>query len=101
QIHHVRRFISFLHGKGYSGRTLARMLSAWRSLYNYLTLNNGYAHNPCVGVRAPKPKKKLPATLSPDEAAKLLDFQPSHDPMVLRGKAMLELCYSSGLRLAE
>ena len=101
QIHHIRRFIAFLHGKGYSGRSLARMLSAWRSLYNYLTRNHGYAHNPCVGVRAPKSVKTLPATLSPDEAAKLLDFKPSNDSVVLRDRAMFELCYSSGLRLAE
>lgn len=101
QAHHIRRFVAFLHGKGYSGRSLARMLSAWRSLYNYLTQNHGYGHNPCAGVRAPKPVKTLPASLSPDEAGRLLDFEPENDPLASRDRAMFELCYSSGLRLAE
>lgn len=101
QIHHIRRFVAHLHGKGYSGKSLARMLSAWRGLYRYLTRNHGCGHNPCAGLRAPKAAKTLPNTLSPDEAAKLLDFEPLDDLLALRDKAMLELCYSSGLRLAE
>ena len=76
------------------------MLSAWRGFYGYLARNHGYLCNPCAGVRAPKSQKVLPRTLSPDEAAKLLEFHPS-DLMTLRDKAMFELCYSSGLRLGE
>ena len=101
QIHHIRRFIALLHGKGLSGKSLARMLSAWRSFYNYLIRDHGHAANPCTGVRAPKAAKMLPRTLSPDEAAKLLELSVDDDLMVLRDKAMFELCYSSGLRLAE
>lgn len=100
QIHHIRRFIAQLHGKGFSGRSLARMLSAWRGFYNYLTRDHGYTCNPCTGIHAPKSPRPLPHTLSPDEAAKLLEF-PADDLMALRDKAMFELCYSSGLRLAE
>ena len=101
QVHHIRRFIAQLHGKGFSGRSLARKLSAWRGFYNYLTRDHGYVCNPCAGVHAPKSPRALPHTLSPDEAAKLLEFPVDDDLMALRDKAMFELCYSSGLRLAE
>jgi len=76
------------------------MLSAWRGLYNYLARDHGHACNPCAGVRAPKSPGVLPRTLSPDEASKLLEFD-TPDLITLRDKAMFELCYSSGLRLAE
>lgn len=100
RIHHIRRFVAQLHSKGLSGRSLARMLSAWRGLYNYLARDHGYTHNPCAGLHAPKSTKSLPHVLTPDEAAKLLEFQ-ADDLMTLRDKAMFELFYSSGLRLAE
>lgn len=101
RIHHIRRFVAQHHGKGFSGKSLARMLSAWRGFYHYLARDHGYTCNPCAGVHAPKSPRTLPHTLSPDEAAKLLDFPIDDDPMALRDKAMFELCYSSGLRLAE
>ncbi|MGH8762031.1 MAG: tyrosine recombinase XerC [Nitrosospira sp.] len=101
QTHHIRRFAAQLHGTGFSGRSLARMLSAWRGFYLYLTRDHGYLCNPCAGVHAPKSPKPLPRTLSPDEAAKLLECPVDDDLMALRDKAMFELCYSSGLRLAE
>lgn len=100
QVHHIRRFIARLHSKGLAGRSLARRLSAWRGFYNYLARDHGHTCNPCAGLRAPKSPKTLPHALSPDEAAKLLDF-PAGDLMALRDKAMFELFYSSGLRLAE
>ncbi len=100
RIHHIRRFVAQLHSKGLSGRSLARMLSAWRGLYNYLARDHGYTHNPCAGLRAPKSTKSLPHVLSPDEAAKLLEFN-ANDLITLRDKAMFELFYSSGLRLTE
>ena len=100
RIHHIRRFVAQLHSKGLSGRSLARMLSAWRGLYNYLARDHGYTHNPCAGLRAPKSTKSLPHVLSPDEAAKLLEFK-ANDLITLRDKAMFELFYSSGLRLSE
>ena len=100
KIHHIRRFIAQLHSKGLGGRSLARMLSAWRGFFTYLMRDHGLADNPCVGLRAPKSPKTLPQALSPDEAARMVDL-PADTPEAIRDKAMFELFYSSGLRLAE
>ncbi len=100
KIHQVRRFIAQLHSRGLSGRSLARMLSAWRGFYHYLMRHHGVAANPCVGLRAPKSPKALPQVLSPDEATRLVEL-PTTTPEAIRDKAMYELFYSSGLRLAE
>ena len=100
QVHHVRRGVAQLHGRGLDGRTLARMLSAWRGFFHYLARDHGFGANPCLGIRAPKAAKRLPQALSPDEAARLMDVG-GKDGLAVRDKAMLELFYSSGLRLAE
>jgi integrase/recombinase XerC len=100
QIHHIRRFVAQLHARGLDGRSLARMLSAWRGFYRYLARDHGYTHSPCVGLRAPKSKKSLPQALSPDEAARLMDI-PDGNALATRDKAIFELFYSSGLRLSE
>ncbi|MEZ5617570.1 MAG: tyrosine recombinase XerC [Rhodocyclaceae bacterium] len=98
--HDIRRFVAQLHGRGLSGRSLARVLSAWRGFFNWLARHRGVPGNPCLSVRAPKSKKALPSVLSPDQANALLETQVD-GPLELRDKAMFELCYSSGLRLAE
>ncbi|MEO8330803.1 MAG: tyrosine recombinase XerC [Gallionella sp.] len=100
KIHHIRRFIAQLHSKGLGGRSLARMLSAWRGFFTYLMRDHGLTDNPCAGLRAPKSPKTLPQALSPDEATRLVDL-PTDTPEAIRDKAMFELLYSSGLRLAE
>jgi len=100
QIHHIRRFVSQLHARGLGSRTLARMLSAWRGFYGYLGHNYSYAQNPCAGLKAPKAPKTLPQALSPEQAAHLMEI-PGDDALAVRDRAMLELLYSSGLRLAE
>lgn len=98
--HDIRRFVAQLHGRGLSGRSLARALSAWRGFFNWLARYHGVPGNPCLSVRAPKSKKALPSVLSPDQANALLETQ-ADGLLELRDKAMFELCYSSGLRLAE
>ena len=100
QIHQMRRLVAQLHARGLDGRSLARMLSAWRGFYRYLARDHGYTHNPCVGLRAPKSKQALPQALSPDEAGRLMEI-PDGDALATRDKAILELFYSSGLRLSE
>lgn len=100
-VHGVRRAVSVLRGKGLSGRTLARMLSAWRGLYGFLARDFGIAHNPCQGVRAPRSEKRLPNALTADDAQRLVELGAADDFLGLRDRALLELLYSSGLRLAE
>jgi integrase/recombinase XerC len=96
-----RRLLARLHAAGgLRGRSLARMLCAWRSLYRYLMRDHGFVRNPFNGMRAPKSTRTLPKALSPDEAAKLLEFS-AEDPLDVRDRAMFELFYSSGLRLSE
>ena len=98
--HAVRRTIARLHSRGLSGRTLGAMLSAWRGWYEWLARHHGCKVNPCAALKPPKAEKRLPDALSPDEASRLLD-QPAEGVAELRDKAMFELLYSSGLRLAE
>ena len=100
ETHTIRRFIAQLHSRGLGGRSLARMLSAWRGFYRWLGLRGETTVNPVDGVRAPKSPKALPKVLSPDEANRLLD-RTNDDVLEIRDQAMFELFYSSGLRLAE
>lgn len=100
RLHDIRHFIARLHARGLDGRSLARMLSAWRGFFRYLARDHGFGHNPCVGIRAPKAAKKLPRALSPEEAQRLMQIEGT-DELAIRDRAMLELFYSSGLRLAE
>ncbi len=100
KVHDIRRYMSSLHSKGLGGRSLARMLSAWRGFFTYLARNHGLTTNPCLGLRSPKSATRLPQALSPDEAVRLMEI-PTADALAVRDKAILELAYSSGLRLAE
>jgi integrase/recombinase XerC len=99
--HQIRRFIAQLHGAGLGGKSLARMLSAWRGFFTYLIRDHHFSNNPCAGLRAPKSARNLPHTLSPDEAVRLVDLPIAEGVLAMRDKAMFELLYSSGLRLAE
>ena len=98
--HHIRRFVAQLHARGLSGRSLARVLSAWRGFYRWLGLRGEAPQNPVAGLRPPKSPKALPRALSPDEANALLETS-GDDLLDLRDQAIFELFYSSGLRLAE
>ncbi len=97
----LRRFLAMLHGRGLSGRSLARMLSSWRGFYRRLQDRDAAVkENPCAGLKAPKAARKLPSALSPDEAVRLVEII-GDDPLAVRDRALFELAYSSGLRLAE
>ena len=98
--HHVRGFVGARRRKGVSGRSVQRGLSALRSLYRYLLREGLVRGNPGQGVRPPKTPRRLPATLDPDQLGQLLDV-PVDTPLGLRDAAIVELFYSSGLRLAE
>jgi len=102
---HIRRYVARLHASGLSGRTLALTLSAWRGLYRWLARHRGFPANPAQGVRAPKSPRRLPKALSVEQAQQLLEAPeaaaPAAAPQDKRDRAMFELLYSSGLRLAE
>jgi integrase/recombinase XerC len=110
---HIRTFAAHSHARGLSPRSVQRRLSAVRSFYEFLIRENrqrpgeprtpdesGVTRNPAHDVRAPKAGKRLPETLDPDQMARLLEIAPG-DSLVTRDRAIMELLYSSGLRLAE
>jgi integrase/recombinase XerC len=96
----VRRFAAESHRRGLGARSVARRLSAVRTFLNYLIERGVLNSNAGVHVQAPKAPRRLPATLDADQVASLLAIE-GREPLTLRDRAMLELFYSSGLRLAE
>ncbi|MBL4761966.1 MAG: tyrosine recombinase XerC [Gammaproteobacteria bacterium] len=98
--HQLRAFSAARHRKGLSGKSIQRELSAIRSFYNYLLREGTVQANPVMGVSAPKTPRKLPRTLDVDRVNRLLEIK-ADTPLALRDRAMLELIYSSGLRLSE
>ncbi|QTS86812.1 tyrosine recombinase XerC [Ectopseudomonas khazarica] len=97
----LRRLIARLHQQGLSSRSLARLLSATRGLYQYLLREGLCRHDPATGLTPPKRERRLPRTLDADRSAQLLDGAVEDDFIARRDQAMLELFYSSGLRLSE
>jgi len=105
----VRRYVADRHRAGIGARTLARELSALRTLFEYLLREGAATLNPARTVRPPKAGRRLPNTFDPDQLGALIDAETApgseqggdDDPLTLRDTAMVELFYSSGLRLAE
>lgn len=112
----VRSYIAQRHRTGLGGRSLARALSALRTFYHFLLREGAVTHHPALGLQAPKSPRRLPATLDIDQMTRLLDRPTASgaasgaetganggadDVMACRDHAMMELLYSSGLRLAE
>lgn len=97
----MRLLLAELHEQGLSGRSLARLLSAVRGLYRYLVREGRCRHDPTVGLSPPKGERRLPRALDTDRAMQLLDSAVDNDAVARRDHAMLELLYSSGLRLGE
>ncbi len=97
----LRRYISFLQGKGYEKTSISRKLSALRSFYNYLIQRDLISVNPLMAVSSPKLDKKLPSFLSGEEVVRMLESPDSATPLGQRDRAILELLYASGLRVSE
>lgn len=97
---HLRAFLADEHRRGCAPKTLQRRLSGIRSFYAWHLRHGRVVVNPATGLRAPKAARKLPEVLDPDEA-KMLVETPATGPLALRDRALLELFYSSGLRLSE
>ncbi|HEV2621524.1 MAG TPA: tyrosine recombinase XerC [Frateuria sp.] len=96
----LRAFVAAEHRAGLSPKSLQRLLSSCRSLFRQLTREGLLAHDPAAGVRGPKVHRKLPQVLDVDEAGALVGHA-GEGALALRDRAMLELFYSSGLRLSE
>ncbi|WP_419414676.1 tyrosine recombinase XerC [Pontibacter sp. JAM-7] len=100
QTKQLRHYIAGLHRKGLSGKSIQRHLSAIRSFYRFLIRERLADQNPADAVQAPKSARKLPATLDVDQIGQLLEI-PITDAISARDAAMMELIYSSGLRISE
>jgi integrase/recombinase XerC len=96
----VRQYAARAHRRGLSGRSIQRRLSALRTFYHYLLRERAVNANPGLDVQAPRSGRHLPQTLGVDDLARLLDGG-GREPLALRDRAILELFYSSGLRLSE
>lgn len=96
----LRQFIAAEHRRGLAPKSLQRRLSACRSFYAWLLKHHRIAVSPAAGLKAPKAPRKLPQVLDADEAVRLVEL-PTDAPLGLRDRALLELFYSSGLRLSE
>ena len=96
----IRSLISKRHRQGLSGASLQRVLSTFRSFFKYLLIENIVKNNPAQNIQAPKTSRKLPSTLDVDSVSRLVEIK-GDDVETIRDRAMLELFYSSGLRLSE
>jgi integrase/recombinase XerC len=99
-VHHVRAFVAQRHRQGLAPKSIQRLLASIRSFFSFLEGEGAARKNPAEGVRAPKGAKRLPDTLDADQMASLLQI-PGEGPEEVRDRAIMELLYSSGLRLAE
>ncbi len=96
----LRGFIAAQHRRGLGPKSLQRLLSACRSFFRFLLRDGKLAVDPATGLRAPKAPRKLPQVLDADEMSRLVQIE-GEGTLDLRDRAMLELFYSSGLRLSE
>ena len=97
---HVRRFAAQSHARGLQGRSIQRRLAALRTFFGFLLRESALKRNPALEVPSPKASRRLPQTLDVDQMARLLALKPG-DALAARDLALMELLYSSGLRLAE
>jgi integrase/recombinase XerC len=97
---HLRLFAARSHAGGLAPRSVQRRLSAVRTFLRFLRRERVIAGDPATEVRAPQARRRLPETLDVDQMGRLLEI-PGDDPLAVRDRAIMELFYSSGLRLAE
>ena len=98
--HHIRAFVAHLHSGGLAPRSIARALSGVRGLFAWLVRRGELGGNPAAGIRPPKQRARLPKTMDADQTSLLFEGEPKDD-LEIRDRAIAELLYGSGLRLAE
>lgn len=96
----VQAYVAWRHRQGIKPKSIQRNLSSIRAFYRYLIREHGYPMDPARGISAPKAERRLPNVLDVDQTGQLLNFN-DDDPLSIRDLAILELLYSSGLRLSE
>lgn len=97
---HIRSLVNQRHRQGLGGASLQHLLSTFRSFFKYLLIENEVKNNPAVNIQAPKSGRKLPSTLDVDSVVQLIEIK-GDEVETIRDRAILELFYSSGLRLSE
>jgi integrase/recombinase XerC len=96
----LRSYVAALHDAGYAKSSISRRLASLRSFFRYMQRQGWIEQNPAEPLRNPRPQRKLPHFLSPDEIGQLLSA-PEKDAAGLRDRAILETIYSAGLRVSE
>ena len=96
----LREYVKYLNSLNLKQKTISQNISTLRSFYKFLMIDKKIDENPMMFIDLPKIPKNLPNVLSVDEIDKLLDIEVK-DKYTARNKAMLELMYSSGLRISE
>ncbi|MDB5357487.1 MAG: xerC [Phycisphaerales bacterium] len=97
----VREFLAYLYGQNYTKSTTARKLATLRSFYKFLIRRGIVSASPLVTIRTPKQEKRLPKCLDLEQVQKLLEAPGDNDILAARDRAMLEVLYSSGIRVSE
>ena len=97
----IREFLTYLYAQNYTKSTTARKLATLRSFYKFLIRRGVVSLNPLSTIRTPKQEKRLPKCLDLEQVQKLLDAPGDNDLLSARDKAMLEVLYSSGIRVSE
>lgn len=97
----LREFLSYLTDLGLGARSQARLVSAIKSFYKYLLLENELKGSPAAAIESPRLGRKLPDTLNYSEITKMLQSIDVSDPLGARNKAIIETLYSCGLRVTE
>lgn len=96
----IKQWVASSRQRGLSPRSIAMQLSSLRSFCKYLIEIKEIKQDPCIGIKAPKQNKPLPKNINVDQLNQLLNIE-DDDPLAIRDRAMMEVFYSSGLRLAE
>jgi integrase/recombinase XerC len=100
-IQQLRGYVAYLHECQYARTTIARRLACLRSLFKFAVRDGACDSNPAKALRTPRVGRKLPAFLSVEQLATLLEAPPANQPLGLRDRAMLETLYTAGLRVSE
>ncbi len=97
----LRKYLLFLHNQGYQNKTICRHISTLRSFFKYLKAKHVIDDNPMLLISNPKVEKKLPKFLYYQDLEKLLDSPDPKTPTGIRDRLLLELLYSTGVRVSE